>query len=80
MGSLSIWHWILVIGVALVLFGGGSKLSKLGGDLAGGIKNFRKGMAEGKDEPKADPAQAKVIDGVANANTSQTNTDKAAHS
>lgn len=47
MGSLSIWHWIIVLAVVLVLFGGGGKISRLAGDLAGGIKSFRKGM---KDE------------------------------
>ena len=42
MGSFSIWHWIIVLAVVLILFGGGGKISRLAGDLAGGIKSFRK--------------------------------------
>jgi sec-independent protein translocase protein TatA len=43
MGSLSIWHWIIVIAVVLLLFGRG-KISELMGDVAQGIKAFKKGM------------------------------------
>jgi sec-independent protein translocase protein TatA len=49
MGSLSIWHWIVVIAVVLLLFGRG-KISDLMGDVAQGIKAFKKGM---KDEDTA---------------------------
>jgi sec-independent protein translocase protein TatA len=45
MGSLSIWHWIIVIGVVLLLFGRG-KISELMGDVAQGIKAFKKGMSD----------------------------------
>ena len=45
MGSLSIWHWIVVIAVVLLLFGRG-KISELMGDVAQGIKAFKKGMSE----------------------------------
>ena len=51
MGSLSIWHWILVIAVVLLLFGRG-KISDLMGDVAQGIKAFKKGMQD--DEKTAD--------------------------
>ena len=55
MGSLSIWHWIVVIAVVLLLFGRG-KISDLMGDVAGGIKAFKKGMKE--DDVAADkPAE-----------------------
>ena len=50
MGSLSIWHWALVILVIVLLFGRG-KISDLMGDVAKGIKSFKKGLAE--DEPAA---------------------------
>jgi len=62
MGSLSIWHWIIVIGVVLLLFGRG-KISELMGDVAQGIKAFKKGMSE-DEVAKADPAKpdVKVID------------------
>lgn len=49
MGSLSIWHWIFVIAVIALLFGGGGKISSLMGDAAKGIKAFRSGL---KDEDK----------------------------
>ncbi|NVN12519.1 MULTISPECIES: twin-arginine translocase TatA/TatE family subunit [Nguyenibacter] len=49
MGSLSIWHWLIVLAVVLVLFGGGNKISTLMGDVARGMKSFKKNMAE--DEP-----------------------------
>jgi sec-independent protein translocase protein TatA len=59
MGSLSIWHWIVVIAVILLLFGRG-KISELMGDMAQGIKAFKKGMKE-EDAPAADAqAQAQV--------------------
>jgi sec-independent protein translocase protein TatA len=45
MGSLSIWHWIVVLVVVLLLFGRG-KISELMGDMAQGIKAFKKGMSE----------------------------------
>jgi sec-independent protein translocase protein TatA len=46
MGSFSIWHWLIVLLVILLLFGGGSKLSTLMGDLAKGIKSFKKNMSD----------------------------------
>jgi sec-independent protein translocase protein TatA len=54
MGSFSIWHWMLFGAVALLLFGGKGKISDLMGDVAKGIKSFKKGMAE-DDEAKAGP-------------------------
>jgi sec-independent protein translocase protein TatA len=48
MGSFSIWHWLVVLLVILLLFGSG-KISGLMGDLATGIKSFKKNM---KDEEK----------------------------
>lgn len=54
MGSLSIWHWLLVIVVVMLLFGRG-KISDLMGDVAKGIKSFKKGMADDPDDvAKAD--------------------------
>ena len=49
MGSFSIWHWMVVLLVVLLLFGSG-KVSNLMGDFAKGIKAFKKNMA---DEPDA---------------------------
>jgi sec-independent protein translocase protein TatA len=46
MGSLSIWHWLIVGGVVLIVFGGKGKISDIMGDVAKGIKSFKKGLAE----------------------------------
>ena len=60
MGSLSIWDWIVVIAVVLLLFGRG-KISDLMGDVAQGIKAFKKGMQD--DDKVADkPEPAKSIE------------------
>jgi sec-independent protein translocase protein TatA len=60
MGSLSIWHWILVIAVVLLLFGRG-KISDLMGDVAQGIKAFKKGMQD--DDTAAEKSEpVKSID------------------
>ncbi len=48
MGSFSIWHWMVVLLVVLLLFGGG-KVSGLMGDFAKGIKAFKKNMTEDDD-------------------------------
>ena len=45
MGGLSIWHWLIVLLVVMLLFGG-TKVSNLMGDFAKGIKSFKKNMAE----------------------------------
>ena len=49
MGSFSIWHWLVVLAVVLLLFGGGGKISKILGDMGRGIKNFKKGLKEGDE-------------------------------
>jgi sec-independent protein translocase protein TatA len=45
MGSFSIWHWLIVLVILLLVFGRG-KIPELMGDMAKGIKSFKKGMAE----------------------------------
>ena len=52
MGAMSLWHWIAVIAVVLLLFGRG-KISELMGDVAQGIKAFKKGMSEDDTAAKA---------------------------
>ena len=53
MGAFSIWHWLIVLAVVLVLFGGKGKISSLMGDFGKGLKSFKKGMKE-EDEPVAE--------------------------
>jgi sec-independent protein translocase protein TatA len=62
MGSLSIVHWIIIIAVALLLFGGRGKISSIMGDFAKGIKAFKKGMSEDDEKVAATPADQKTID------------------
>ena len=52
MGTFSIWHWLIVLAVVLVLFGGGGKISRLMGDFGKGLKSFKKGMKD-EDEKAA---------------------------
>jgi sec-independent protein translocase protein TatA len=61
MGSLSIWHWIVVIVVVLLLFGRG-KISDLMGDVANGIKAFKKGMQDDDKAPEKPAEPPKTID------------------
>jgi sec-independent protein translocase protein TatA len=60
MGSFSIWHWIIVIAVVLLLFGRG-KISDLMGDVAQGIKAFKKGMKD-DDDVAQKPEPVKTIE------------------
>ena len=81
MGSLSPIHWLLVIGIAVLLFGGRGKISDLMGDVAGGIKAFKKGLAEDDDKPKetAKSEPVKTIDHQATgAGASQAQTEQRA--
>ena len=59
MGSFSLSHWLVVMVVALILFGRG-RLSETMGDFGKGIRQFRKGIREGaEDDPPRDPASGK---------------------
>jgi sec-independent protein translocase protein TatA len=53
MGSFSIWHWLVVLAIILVLFGCGGKIPRLMKDLGQGITAFRKGLKEPKDGEQA---------------------------
>ena len=55
MGSFSMWHWLIVLAIVLLLFGRG-KIPELMGDVAKGIKSFKKGMSD-EDEAAARDAQ-----------------------
>ncbi len=60
MGTFSIWHWLIVLVVVLILFGGRGKISQIMGDFGKGLKSFKKSMKDddgdaslGDGEPKA---------------------------
>ncbi|WP_246775815.1 twin-arginine translocase TatA/TatE family subunit [Methylobacterium aquaticum] len=59
MGGASIWHWI-VVGVIIMLLFGRGKVSDLMGDVAKGIKAFKKGMADDDQAPAAQVPHAQV--------------------
>jgi sec-independent protein translocase protein TatA len=65
MGSFSIWHWLVVLAIVLVIFGT-KKLRNVGGDLGGAIKSFKdsmKGEEEGaKKDETAKPEDSKKIE------------------
>lgn len=58
MGSFSVWHWLIVLVIVLVLFGRG-KIPELMGDVAKGIKSFKKGMSDDEASPQD---QSKTVD------------------
>ncbi|AKM30273.1 preprotein translocase subunit TatA [Pandoraea faecigallinarum] len=62
MGSLSIWHWLIVLVIVMMVFGT-KKLRNMGSDLGGAVKGFKDGMKEGESTSgtKDDPAAAKEL-------------------
>ena len=60
MGSLSIWHWLVVGAVLLLVFGGRGKISDMMGDVAKGIKAFKKGMTEDETVEAAPKSEASI--------------------
>ena len=65
MGGFSVWHWILFLLVALLLFGGSGKISSIKTDVAQGIKSFKKGMAEDDEAAQAPQQPPKALDSIA---------------
>lgn len=59
MGSLSIWHWLIVLLIVIMVFGT-KKLKNIGSDLGGAVKGFKEGMREGGTSTDDKPAPAQV--------------------
>ena len=58
MGSFSVWHWLIVLAVVLLLFGGKNKISALMGDFGKGLSAFKKGVSgDGADKDAAQAGQ-----------------------
>ena len=68
---MSVWHWLIFLAVALLLFGGSGKISSIMGDVAKGIKSFKKGMSEDDEAAKPDEPNA-LQDGRAQAHRAGT--------
>ena len=65
MGSLSIWHWLIVLVIVMLIFGT-KKLRNMGADLGGAVRGFKDGMREGgsdKQDAAAAQASSKTVEG-----------------
>ena len=64
MGSLSIWHWLIVLVIVMLIFGT-TKLRNIGADLGGAVRGFKDGMREGSDAAADAPPQVtgKTVEG-----------------
>jgi sec-independent protein translocase protein TatA len=74
MGSLSIWHWLIVLVIVMLIFGT-KKLRNMGADLGGAVRGFKDGMREGADKSSAEatlpPQTGKTVDGEVKGKTEQ---------
>jgi sec-independent protein translocase protein TatA len=77
MGSFSIWHWLIVLVIVMLIFGT-KKLRNMGADLGGAVRGFKDGMREGAEKPADAGAQpqshhvtGKTIDGEVKGKTEQ---------
>ena len=61
MGAFTIWHWLVVLIIVALVFGGRGKLSGIMGDAAKGVRAFREGL-KGEDEAHEEAAPAKPIE------------------
>ena len=63
MGSLSIWHWLIVLVIVMLVFGT-KKLRNMGSDLGGAVKGFKDGMKEASaDKPSDKPSEPQQVTG-----------------
>jgi len=62
MGSLSIWHWLIVLVIVMLIFGT-KKLRNIGADLGGAVRGFKDGMREGGEKPADAPHAAPQVTG-----------------
>lgn len=62
MGSMSIWHWLIVLVVVMLVFGT-KKLRNIGGDLGGAVKGFKEGMRSDDEPSKQLKEDGQTIEG-----------------
>jgi len=63
MGSFSIWHWLIVLVIVMLVFGT-KKLRNMGSDLGGAVKGFKDGMKEASaDKPADKPSEPQQVSG-----------------
>ena len=73
MGGFSIWHWLIVLLIVVMVFGT-KKLRNMGGDLGGAVKGFKDGMKDGgqpaaEDKPAGQVTNAQAVDKTADKTT-----------
>lgn len=62
MGSFSIWHWLVVLLIVVLIFGT-KKLRNMGGDVGGAVKSFKDAMRDEQRTPKLDETRGDTVDG-----------------
>jgi len=70
MGLSSIWHWLIVLLIVVLIFGT-KKIRNIGSDLGGAVKNFKDAMNEEKQTPKVSDAQSETVEGEVTSKTKQ---------
>lgn len=70
MGSFSLWHWLIVLLVVVLIFGT-KKLRNIGGDVGGAVNEFKKAMKDGQNSEISDASASKTIEGEVTQKTKQ---------
>ena len=70
MGSFSIWHWLIVLVIVMLIFGT-KKLRNMGADLGGAVRGFKDGMREGSADKDAPQVTGKTVEGEVKGRTEQ---------
>lgn len=74
MGSFSLWHWIIVLLIVVLLFGRG-RIAEIMGDFGKGVKSFKQGISDEETKPASPPAQLPTANGESAGVTETTKTD-----
>jgi len=77
MGFGSIWHWLVVLLVVVVLFGGSGKISSLMGDFGKGLRNFKKSIKDEDGDQAAEGDSSKSLNAEQSAAAAQPKADEA---
>jgi len=70
MGSFSIWHWLIVLLIVVLVFGT-KKLKNIGGEVGGAVNEFKKAMRDGQDGENKEAGTSNTIEGEVTNKTKQ---------
>lgn len=70
MGSFSLWHWLIVLLVVVLIFGT-KKLRNIGGDVGGAVNEFKKAMKDGQSPEATEENAGRTIEGEVTQKTKQ---------